>query len=57
LDSILTKYDLKEKPHLVYNVDEKGINTGGVAILNGGYGWGNFSFSQFIYRLCKLGIF
>jgi hypothetical protein len=38
LDSILTKYDLKEKPHLVYNVDEKGINTGGVAILNGGYG-------------------
>jgi hypothetical protein len=22
LDSILTKYDLKEKPHLVYNVDE-----------------------------------
>ena len=29
LDSILTKYDLKEKSHLVYNVDEKGINTGG----------------------------
>jgi len=28
LDTILTKYDLKEKP-LVYNVDEKGINTGG----------------------------
>ncbi|KAJ8321017.1 hypothetical protein KUTeg_002604 [Tegillarca granosa] len=29
LDKILTKYDLKDKPHLIYNVDEKGINTGG----------------------------
>ncbi|KAJ8320560.1 hypothetical protein KUTeg_002147 [Tegillarca granosa] len=29
LDRILTKYDLKDKPHLFYNVDEKGINTGG----------------------------
>jgi hypothetical protein len=29
LDSIFTKYDLKEKSQLVYNVDEKGINTGG----------------------------
>ena len=25
LDSILTKYNLKERPHLIYNVDEKGI--------------------------------
>ncbi|KAJ8303400.1 LOW QUALITY PROTEIN: hypothetical protein KUTeg_019796 [Tegillarca granosa] len=28
LDKILTKYDFKDKPHLIYNVDEKGINTG-----------------------------
>ena len=29
LDKILTKYNLKDKPQYVYNVDEKGINTGG----------------------------
>ncbi|KAJ8297694.1 hypothetical protein KUTeg_024225 [Tegillarca granosa] len=29
LDRIVTKYDLKDKSHLIYNVDEKGINTGG----------------------------
>ena len=25
LEKILVKYDLKDKPHLIYNVDEKGI--------------------------------
>jgi len=29
LEKILKKYDLCDKPHLIYNVDEKGINTGG----------------------------
>ncbi|KAJ8317134.1 hypothetical protein KUTeg_005038 [Tegillarca granosa] len=29
LDTILEKYSLKDKPHLIYNVDEKGIITGG----------------------------
>jgi hypothetical protein len=29
LGKILKKYDLCDKPHLIYNVDEKGINTGG----------------------------
>ena len=29
LDKILTKYNLKDKPQYIYNVDEKGINTGG----------------------------
>ena len=29
LDKILTKYNLKDKPQNIYNVDEKGINTGG----------------------------
>ena len=27
LDHILTKYNLKDKPHAIYNIDEKGINT------------------------------
>ena len=27
LDRILTKYNLKDKPHVIYNIDEKGINT------------------------------
>ena len=27
LDRILTKYNLKDKPHAIYNIDEKGINT------------------------------
>lgn len=27
LEKILIKYDLKDKPHLIYNIDEKGINT------------------------------
>ena len=27
LESILDKYSLKDKPHLIYNIDEKGINT------------------------------
>lgn len=29
LETILVKYDLAGKPHLLYNVDEKGINTRG----------------------------
>jgi hypothetical protein len=29
LGKILKKYDLCDKPHLIYNVDEKDINTGG----------------------------
>ena len=29
LESILIKYNLKNKPEYIYNVDEKGINTGG----------------------------
>lgn len=29
MNTILIKYDLKEKPYLVYNVEEKGIDTGG----------------------------
>jgi hypothetical protein len=27
LDHVLTKFDLKDKPHCIYNVDEKGIQT------------------------------
>ena len=27
LEHIITKYPLKDKPHLIYNIDEKGINT------------------------------
>lgn len=27
LETILTKYNLKNKPHMVYNVDEKGLST------------------------------
>ena len=27
LEHIITKYHLKDKPHLIYNIDEKGINT------------------------------
>ena len=27
LDKILTKYHLKDKPHHIYNVDEKGLQT------------------------------
>ena len=27
LESILDKYSLKDKPHVIYNIDEKGINT------------------------------
>ncbi|XP_062586712.1 uncharacterized protein LOC134248318 [Saccostrea cucullata] len=27
LESILDKYNLKDKPHLIYNIDEKGMNT------------------------------
>lgn len=27
LDKILTKYDLKDKPERIYNVDEKGLST------------------------------
>ena len=29
LDKILTKYDIKDEPSMIYNVDEKGIMTGG----------------------------